>query len=74
MATAITAFFQIKDMNHVVPKHRLLLLELVSFVQMTTTTSAAKHQDPMPTIIVAGASFTMLKFKRPVLDKLLLHL
>ena len=39
-------------MNHVVQKHSLLLLELVSYVQLATT--AVEDQPPTQKIIVAG--------------------
>ena len=39
-------------MNHVVQKHSLLLLELVSYVQLATT--GVEDQLPAPQIIVAG--------------------
>ena len=51
--------FQIKDMNHVVHKCSLLLLELVFFVRMAT--SAEEHQPSAPIIIVAGSSFPLFQ-------------
>ena len=53
-------YFQIRDMNHEVQKHSLLLLELVSYVQLANI--AVEHQAPAPKIIVAG-QFTILHVK-----------
>ena len=52
--------FQIKDMNHAVHQYTLLILELVSFVKMATTT-VEEDQPSAPMIIVAGLAFLMLQ-------------
>ena len=50
-----TLDFQIKGMIHEVHKYSLLLLDLVFFARMATTT--VEHQNPLLMISVAGSLF-----------------